>query len=135
METNNITDFGLTYEWKLTGLRKVDTLGLEGVIIGTNWKLIGKDEDGFEGTFTGATPFKVEELDTEHFTSFNDLTEEQVLGWIQNVVYSQSSYWEHINTQILKAIRDVKSPVVVIGETDLPWSSASGLSVTPQPTV
>jgi hypothetical protein len=123
-ETNDI--YGLGYHWKLTGLRKVNTNGLEGVIIGTNWVLTGTDSDGYSGNFTGATPFKVEELNVENFTNFNDLTEEQVLDWIQGVVYSIPSYWEHINTQILKSIRDNKSPVDVISENDLPWSPLSG---------
>jgi hypothetical protein len=34
-ETNDI--YGLTYEWKLTGLRKVDSGGLDGIVIGTIW--------------------------------------------------------------------------------------------------
>jgi hypothetical protein len=131
-ETNDI--YGLEYEWKLTGLRKVDSNGLEGIIMGTNWTLKGADEDGFSGTFTGATPFKVENLNTGSFTPYSELTEETVLSWIKDVVLDQPSYWEHINTQILKGVRDTKSPVVTITENDLPWSPLSGSSVTlPQP--
>jgi hypothetical protein len=128
-ETNDI--YGLEYEWKLTGLRKVDSGGLDGIIMGTNWILKGTDEDGFSGTFTGATPFKVENLNTASFTPYSELTEETVISWIQNVVFGQPSYWEHINTQILKGVRDTKSPVVTVSETDLPWSPLSGSSVTP----
>jgi hypothetical protein len=127
-EANNI--YGLEYKWKLTGLRKVNSNGLDGIVIGTNWTLTGIDEDGYEGTFTGATPFKTEELNVDAFTPFSSLTEEGVLSWVKNVVYSQPSYWEHINTQILKAIRDNKSPVDILFEADLPWSPTSG-STTP----
>jgi hypothetical protein len=125
-ETNSI--YGLEYEWKLTGLRKVNTNGLDGVIIGTNWKLIGTDGDGFSGDFTGATPFKVEDLNIETFTTYAELTEDTVLSWVIGVVITQPSYWEHINTQILKSIRDNKSPVDTIFENDLPWSPTSGSS-------
>ena len=128
-ETNDI--YGLEYEWKLTGLRKVDSGGLDGIIMGTNWTLKGTDEDGFSATFTGATPFKVETLNTASFTPYSELTEEKVISWIQNVVLEQPSYWEHINVQILKGVRDTKSPVATVNENDLPWSPLSGSSVTP----
>lgn len=117
------TDYGLEYSWKLTGLRKVDTNGLESVIIGTNWVLTGSDINGISGSFTGATPFKVENLNTASFTTYNELNEETVINWVKGEV---TSYWDHINTQILKQIRDNTSPVVVISENDLPWSPISG---------
>jgi hypothetical protein len=128
-ETNNI--YGLEYEWKLTGLRKVNTNGLDGIIMGTNWTLTGTDENGFSGTFTGATPFKIENLNTASFTPYSELTEEKVISWIKGSVLNQLSYWEHINVQILKALRDTKSPVVIVNENDLPWSPLSGSSPTP----
>ena len=128
-ETNDI--YGLEYEWKLTGLRKVNSGGLDGIVIGTNWKLIGTDEDGFKGEFMGATPFKVETLDTASFTPFAELTENAVLTWIKGEVFKHPSYWQHINTQILKSVRDTKSPVVTVFENDLPWNPLSGSSVTP----
>ena len=130
-ETNDI--YGLEYEWKLTGLRKVNSDGLEGIIIGTNWKVTGTDMDGYSGSFTGATPFRVENLNTASFTPYSELTESTIIDWVQNVVYDLPTYWEHINTQILKSVRDAKSPVDIITETDLPWSPLSGSSVTPQP--
>jgi hypothetical protein len=131
-ETNDI--YGLTYEWKLTGLRKVDSGGLDGIVIGTNWNLKGVDVDGFSGSFTGATPFKVENLNTSSFTPFTELDENTILTWVKGVVFESPSYWEHINTQILKSVRDTKSPVVILTENDLPWSPLSGSSITPAPT-
>jgi hypothetical protein len=131
-ETNDI--YGLTYEWKLTGLRKVDSGGLDGIVIGTNWKLTGIDANGFSGSFAGATPFKVENLNTSSFTPFTELDENTILTWVKDVVFDSSTYWEHINTQILKSVRDTKSPVVILTENDLPWAPASGSSVPPTPT-
>jgi hypothetical protein len=128
-ETNDI--YGLEYEWKLTGLRKVNSGGLDGIIMGTNWTVKGTDVDGFSATFTGATPFKVEDLNTASFTPYSELTEERVISWIQNAVLIHPSYWEHINTQILKGVRDSKSPVETVFETDLPWNPLSGSAVTP----
>jgi hypothetical protein len=130
-ETNDI--YGLEYEWKLIGLRKVNSGGLDDIIMGTNWTLKGTDEDGVSAKFTGATPFRVEDLNIDSFTPFNELDENTILSWIKGVVFGQSSYWEHINGQILKSIRDTKSPIVTITENELPWAPLSGSSVTPQP--
>jgi hypothetical protein len=128
-EANDI--YGLQYDWKLVGLRKVNSNGLDGIIIGTNWKLTGTDMDGYSGSFTGATPFKVENLNTASFTAYSELTESTIIDWVQTVVYDLPSYWEHINTQILKSVRDSKSPVDVLHENDLPWAPLSGSAVIP----
>jgi hypothetical protein len=126
---------GLTYEWKLTGLKKQNSEIVSDAVIGTNWKLIGTDEDGNQGTFTGATPFSISTINTGSFTEYSQLTEEQVLGWIKNHVSGSNvstNYMEHINTQILKEINSNKYVKVEVSETDLPWSPTSGSSVTPQ---
>jgi hypothetical protein len=128
-EANDI--YGLQYEWKLTGLRKVNTNGLDGIVIGTNWTVTGIDSDGYSGSFVGATPFKVENLNTASFTPYSDLSEGSVLDWIQNAVYEFPSYWQHINERLTKTIRDNKSPVDTVFENDLPWNPLSGSSVTP----
>jgi hypothetical protein len=126
---------GLTYEWKLTGLRKQNSENVNDAVVGTNWKLIGTDEDGNQGTFTGATPFSISTINTGSFTEYSQLTEEQVLGWIKNHVSGSNvstNYMEHINGQILKEIESKKYVKVEVSETDLPWSPTSGSSVTPE---
>jgi len=75
---------GLTYNWTLTSLRKQNTDTLSNVIVGTQWKLVGTDEDGYSGTFNGATPFEVQDLNNDGFVDYRDLTEDLVLGWIKN---------------------------------------------------
>ena len=43
---------GFTYEWKLTGLKKQNSINVEDAVVGTSWKLTGTDEDGNVGTFS-----------------------------------------------------------------------------------
>jgi hypothetical protein len=102
--------------------------------VGTNWKLIGTDEDGNEGTFNGATPFSINEINTASFTEYSSLTEEQVLGWVKNHVSGSTStnYMEHINGVILKEIASKKWTKIEVNETDLPWSPTSGSHIAPQ---
>jgi len=109
----------LTYTWKLNSLKKTSAANLSNVVIGTTWQLTGTDEDNFSGAFSGATPFKVAEVDPNNFIEYNSLTEEIVLGWIQNIVVG--GYKEHIDEQIGKQIRDKKNPVEDVSGNTLPW--------------
>jgi hypothetical protein len=125
---------GLTYEWKLTGLRKQNGENINDAVVGTNWKLTGTDEDGNEGTFSGATPFSISQINTASFTEYSQLTEEQVLGWVKNHVSGSgpTNYMDHINGVILKDIASKKYVKIEVNETDLPWSPTSGSIVAPQ---
>lgn len=125
---------GLTYEWKLTGLKKQNSDNITEAVVGTQWKLTATDTDGNEGTFTGATPFSISAINLGNFTEYSDLTEEQVLGWIKNHVSGSAStnYMGHINEQILKEINGKKWTKIEVAETDLPWSPTSGSRITPE---
>jgi len=124
----------LTYEWKLTGLKKQDTADLTDLVVGTQWKLIGTNENGTEGTFSGATPLDIPDADEVGFVPYEELTEEMVLGWIQNIVSGSGStnYMPHIIEQINKEIARKEFVVKDVNENDLPWSPTSG-SMTPTP--
>jgi hypothetical protein len=124
---------GYTYEWKLIGLKKQNSANIEDAVVGTNWKLTATDEDGNVGTFTGATPFSINTINTASFTTYNELTEAQVIGWVKNHVSGSNpstNYWAHISDVIQKEIDGKKWVKVEVPEVDLPWSSTSG-SVTP----
>jgi hypothetical protein len=110
----------LTYVWALKSLKKSDVDNLTGVIVQTTWTCTGTDEDGFDGVFNGATPFDPAQVDPDNFTAYEDLTEAQVLGWIEGVVVG--SYKEHVDAQIMKQINAKKVPVVEVDEGQFPWS-------------
>jgi hypothetical protein len=126
---------GYTYEWKVTGIKKVNSENIDEAIIGTQWKVVCTDEDGNTGEFVGATPFNLQSIDTGSFTPYENLTEEQVLGWIKNIVSGSNpmlNYWNHIQTQMDKQISKSKLSFTEVSEVGLPWSPTSG-SVTPDP--
>lgn len=110
----------LTYTWALSSLKKVDTSDLAGVIVQTHWTCTGTDEDGDSGTFNGATPFDPQEVGLEDFVAYEDLTEEQVLAWVQEVVVGP--YKDHVDGQIMKQIQLLKTPVEEVPEGQFPWS-------------
>lgn len=104
----------LTYTWKVTGLKK----NTDGTVVQTYWQKIGTDENDNQGTFSGATPFSGDP-EAEGYVAFEDLTEADVLGWIQGVVVGE--YETHVNAQIQKQI-DQK--INVVEEAAMPWAPA-----------
>jgi hypothetical protein len=124
----------LEYIWKLKGLKKATNTDITDAVIGTQWKLTGTNSDGVSGDFDGATPFKLSEINSEAFTPFSQLTEEQVIGWVQSVVSGSGGYWEHINQQINKQIESKKMEITDVYEVDLPWSTISSAGSEYNPT-
>lgn len=117
----------LTYEWKIKSLKKQNdpSVELDDIIVQTYWECIGSDEDGNSGTFHGATPFDPDQIDPEEFTAYEDLTEAQVLSWIQDVVNTNVGYKNHIDEQIQKQIDAILRPMVEITGSGLPWAEAN----------
>lgn len=138
----------MNYTWQLTSLKRKDTSELKNIVVQTHWKKIGTDENGNEGTFSGATPFDLSSVDPTNFTSYEDLTEEMVLGWIQSVVVGD--YERHVNEKIAEQIEAIVSPVVSV-TGGFPWqpedevtegssgpaaiAAESAMDVTPTPPV
>jgi hypothetical protein len=105
----------IIYTWKVTGLKTVQVEGEPNFVFQTYWQKTGTDADGNTGTFSGATPFK-QIPDEPNFIPYDQLTEEIVLGWIQDVVIP--SYGAHIDEQIEKQILAKINPP---SEPPLPW--------------
>jgi hypothetical protein len=122
-----------TYAWEIRNLRKVSTNDINDAIIGTQWRVVATNADGVTGQFDGATPFDLHTIDTGSFTPFEELTEEQVLGWIKDMVSgsASTSYWTHINQQITKQISEKTNIVTEVGTYDLPWSTGSLSDIIP----
>jgi len=72
----------MTYTWNN---KTVDTYpSLEGntdVIFNVHWRLTGKDTDGNVGSTYGTIALDTSDLSS--FTSFADITEEQINGWVE----------------------------------------------------
>lgn len=108
----------ITYTWKVTGLKVKNEGSHENAVVQTYWEKTGIDEDGNEGTFSGATPFTSVNVPNGEFIPFEELTEETVIEWIQAVVVD--SYEEHVNSKIAEQIADKVTPV---SEPKLPWAT------------
>lgn len=100
----------MEYTWEVTGLKTTNGGG----VVQTYWKKTGTDADGNVGSFSGATPFEVDES-AEGYIPFEQLTEADVLGWIQAVVVG--TYEDHVNGQIQKQIDQQ-----TITDAEMPWA-------------
>jgi hypothetical protein len=112
----------MTYTWEVTGLKNT----ADGTVVQTYWKKEGPDEHGNVGSFAGATPFDNGDPTAEGYIAFADLTEVDVLGWIQAVVVDD--YEAHVNGQIQKQIDQL-----AISEADLPWAPTPDPAEDPAP--
>ena len=123
----------MIYTWKIKSLKKQDdpSTELNDIIVQTYWECTGTDEDGNSGSFSGATPFEPDQVDADNFTTYENLTETQVIGWIQNVVNTNPGYKTHIDEQIQKQIDAIVKPMVEVTAEALPWAEPT-IEVTPQ---
>ena len=75
----------MTYTWNN---KTVDTYpNLDGnadVIFNVHWRLTGEDENGNVGSVYGTQSLDTSDLSS--FTDFNDITEEQINGWIETAM-------------------------------------------------
>ena len=116
----------MEYAWAVTGMTSINTTVESNVIMNVRWTYTGTDADGDVGTFNGATPLTVDNIDPATFVPYDQLTQALVLSWVQPIVENNEDYWAHINQQIDKQILAAKEQVNP--DILLPWNP------TPTPT-
>lgn len=96
----------ITYKWTFSAFDcKVDE-NLDKVVTTVHWRYNGTDEDGISAGTYGAQP--VGEPNPDAFTPYPDLSEEQVIGWMESVMDI-----EEIQKNIAEQINLIKNPVQV----------------------
>ena len=95
----------LTYDWKITALKKAPSLdGLSNVITHIRFDYTGTDAaSGESHTFHGACPVGAPSADS--FSEINTLTEADVIEWAK-----ANHPTDHMNEVIEKAISDKVTP-------------------------
>ena len=77
---------------------------------------------GTDGTYTASIGGSIElavQSDQANFIPYNQLTEEIVIGWINDQTQNQANYYANIDGQINSQI----NPPVVPQNTPLPWAN------------
>jgi len=108
----------ITYDWKITALKKAPTLdGLSDVITGINFSYTGTNEDGVTDSFAGACPIGAPTSGS--FTAITDLTEAEVIEWAKAhhpVEHMQEVITRNINNKVTPKSEDV---------TELDWLAST----------
>lgn len=96
----------ITYEWKITALKKAPSLdGLSDVITNIRFNFTGTDSDsGKSFTFSGACP--VSAPSKENFTDIKSLTEAEVIEWAK-----ANHPTAHMEEVVEKGIKNIVQPV------------------------
>lgn len=110
----------MEYVWKVTAMTGANIALESNVIINVQWTCTGTDADGYEGTFNGATPLTVGDIDPATFVPYDQLTQALVLSWVQPIVENNESYWQHINRVIQEKITAQKESITP--DIPLPWN-------------
>jgi hypothetical protein len=123
----------VSYSWKITQLTKKTEQGTDNVVVHCRWELKGTEsETGTVGTFPGATPLVYDPANSGSFVPFEDLTEADVISWLESIVVD--SYWDHVTERIQEQIDLTDDPAEEVNDEALPWAPISSGSeeVTPE---
>lgn len=107
-----------TYTWSISGLLCYPTeKGEADVVFTVNWGITADDGLGHEATILGSQLIPLDS--SSPFTPFNDLTETQVIGWVQSAMGPETvdSYYAGLD----RRIQDMISPPVI--SPTLPWAT------------
>lgn len=108
----------IEYNWKVEQLEVVPQQeGKENVVVTVHWRVIGEEvveDKTFYGSVYSSTSLTLN-IEGE-FTPFENLTEEQVIGWIQGSGVDKTATEE----SIFKQIEDQKNPPII--KPILPWN-------------
>lgn len=74
----------INYTWKIHSLTKRTINNVDNVVFTIVWEKFGIDEDGYSGSVKTAENFNIEDIDTETFVPYEQLTEEILIDWIKN---------------------------------------------------
>lgn len=113
----------LTLSYSVTSLKVKDEVNADGetlrnAVCQTYWKVTGTDDNENVAEWSGATPFSAAAVSSGSFVAFEDLQEEQVVGWIEAVVEGDATYKAHIIDQLQKTIDQE-----IATEPTLPWAT------------
>ena len=104
----------ITYKWIFSAFDcKISEEGMQDVVTTVHWRYNGTNEDGISAEVYGAQG--VGEPNPDAFTPYPELSEEQVIGWMESVIDMEA-----MNANIDAQIEAIINPVNVTLQA--PWS-------------
>ena len=110
----------ITYSWHIMGMRTINSDPVTDAVYKVEILKRGVDsEDGVGAGVKQSVPLDVSDLDVDNFTAFSDLSQDQVIQWVQNTLTDNEE--EVLNQRILSAIQKKRQSKKIISASDLPW--------------
>jgi hypothetical protein len=108
----------ITYTYEIKSLIRETNDTITDAVTTIIYVKTGTNENGITGEFHGNVDFTMDQVDTEGFITFNDLTESQVVEWI-----GANEQSEFIDDVIALEIVEKSQPStkVEVGFNELPW--------------
>ena len=104
-----------TYTWKIYAVGRNITVGnLENVVKTVKWELTGTSDAGYVGRFHGNSTLNFNP--ENDFTPFEQLTEEQIIGWIESHLdeTEMAAYKRAVDLEIERQAEPVEDHVIDI---------------------
>ena len=97
----------ITYKWTFSAFDcKVDEEGLHNVVTTVHWRYSGTDNEGVTAELYGAQA--VGEPNPDAFTPYPEISEEQVISWMNNVMDVEA-----MQGNIANQIELIKNPIQI----------------------
>lgn len=96
----------ITYKWTFSAFDCRIDEKLDKVVTNVHWRYEGADDDGVTAENYGAQA--VGEPNPDAFTAYPEISEEQVIGWMESVIDMEA-----MNENIANQIDLIKNPVQV----------------------
>lgn len=111
----------INYTWEIRKIEKVTLGDIENVVTNIEYYKIGTDDsDNTSAKFAGMCTYDPNEIQIgDNFIPYENLTEEQVLTWIQDKIASDATMEKNINDFIEKRIRSKRVSI----DQNLPWQN------------
>lgn len=108
----------ITYTYEIKSLIRETNDAITDAVTTIIYIKTGTNENGITGEFHGNVDFTMDQVDTEGFIAFSDLTESQVVEWI--AANEQAEFIDDVIAQEITA-KSQLSTKVEVGYTELPW--------------
>lgn len=111
----------ITYSWEIKKIETTKIADTENVVTNIEYYKIGTDDqDGVSGRYAGMCTYDPEKISpNETFIPFEDLTEQQILSWIQQKISADITLETNINTIIESSINRNRNRSQL--STKMPW--------------
>lgn len=106
-----------TFTWSIKQMSVMPVLeGQTDVVVSAQWNILGQDQ-GVEFNLQGWENFKLEQ--GEGFTPYNQLTQEQVVGWVKNTMGENQV--ANLEAAVQGSLNAILNPPVEPVIAPLPW--------------